>query len=195
MKINVFEGARRILRLLQAVWVLGAIVVSWNQTPYVSLTYSTAAPSAPFVPAEDCRSNDRTEHLYGRKLDGEKTASVTLCFTAQEFPNGSMLIPYTEKDGQVWGNGEYSNEVMNYTKARAERFDLPDEGRKRALEQWNRRRTDQLKEAALFTIGGVVCLSILSAIIGWIVRGFFGIPRGQDRRPEPTEPKQNAVGA
>ncbi|MGH9631022.1 MAG: hypothetical protein ACRD7E_22160 [Bryobacteraceae bacterium] len=44
--INVFEGARRIVPLLQVVWVIGCIVMVWNQTPYVSLHYATSRPIA-----------------------------------------------------------------------------------------------------------------------------------------------------
>jgi hypothetical protein len=35
-----------------------------------------------------------------------------------------------------------------------------------------------------FAIGGWIALSVLQALIGWIVRGFVGIPRGYDHAPE-----------
>ena len=38
--------------------------------------------------------------------------------------------------------------------------------------------------ALLFAIGGLIVVSALQIAIGWIVRGFMGIPRGHDHRPE-----------
>jgi hypothetical protein len=38
--------------------------------------------------------------------------------------------------------------------------------------------------ALLFAIGGLTVISVLQIAIGWIVRGFMGIPRGHDHRRE-----------
>jgi len=38
--------------------------------------------------------------------------------------------------------------------------------------------------ALLFAIGGLMVISVLQVAIGWTVRGFMGIPRGHDHRPE-----------
>jgi len=43
-----------------------------------------------------------------------------------------------------------------------------------------------IRNAVLFGIGGWIVLSVLQALIGWIARGFAGIPRGHDHRPEPA---------
>jgi len=36
----------------------------------------------------------------------------------------------------------------------------------------------------LCIIGGSIFILIFSYVIGWIVRGFMGIPQGQDKKPE-----------
>ena len=36
----------------------------------------------------------------------------------------------------------------------------------------------------LFAIGGWIALSVVQAAVGWIARGFVGIPRGHDHRPD-----------
>ena len=41
-----------------------------------------------------------------------------------------------------------------------------------------------IKEGSLWIIGGVAFLYIFSWCVGWIVRGFAGIPVGQDRNPD-----------
>jgi hypothetical protein len=38
----------------------------------------------------------------------------------------------------------------------------------------------EIHHSLLFAIGGWIVLSILQVAIGWIVRGFVGIPRGHD---------------
>ena len=37
---------------------------------------------------------------------------------------------------------------------------------------------------SLWTFGGLAFLFIFSWCIGWIVRGFAGIPSGQDKKPD-----------
>jgi hypothetical protein len=39
--------------------------------------------------------------------------------------------------------------------------------------------------AVVFGVGGWITLFVLQAGIGWVARGFAGIPRGHDHRPEP----------
>jgi hypothetical protein len=39
-------------------------------------------------------------------------------------------------------------------------------------------------EGAPWLVGGLVFLWVLSWTTGWIVRGFLGIPMGQDRKPD-----------
>lgn len=39
-------------------------------------------------------------------------------------------------------------------------------------------------EGALYATGGLVFLWVFSWAVGWIVRGFMGIPKGHDRRPD-----------
>ena len=51
-------------------------------------------------------------------------------------------------------------------------------------EQWWSEKWENIWEGALTLIGGLTVLWVLSWFIGWIVRGFLGIPMGQDRKPE-----------
>ncbi len=39
-------------------------------------------------------------------------------------------------------------------------------------------------EGALYALGGLIFLWGFSWAVGWIVRGFMGIPKGHDRRPD-----------
>jgi hypothetical protein len=82
------------------------------------------------------------------------------------------------------GNEKYSTEVSNYTKMVANGFRLT-----KADEEWADSklwpaRWENIKEGLLATVAGLAFLWIFSWGVGWIVRGFAGIPTGQDMRPE-----------
>ena len=190
MKVNIFEGARRISLLVGALWVVGWSAHAIFSEPYSRVTYSVLSLGVPFVSGV-CPDYAAEEYLEREAPEG-KSVNVTLCFLAGQADNGEMLVPYTEaSDGIVWMGESYSTEVRKYTASVASEFDLTPEGiaafesihRKALLEQW--------RVAAMFLFGGLAVGWAVVAAIGWIVRGFMGIPRGQDMRPPPlTAPPQ-----
>jgi hypothetical protein len=197
MKINVFEGARRISLLLQGVWVMGCISLSVFENPYVSLDYETNGPTMPFVQAasSSCLSPDAEESIYGYNLKNGSTVGIDLCFKAMAFPDGQMLVPYKvdEKTGMWWGGGSYSSEVSAYIDHREAQFTLPKEHEDAAIAKVRKARFDKIWSGVKYAAGGWLVIFLLTWVIGWIVRGFFGIPSGKDHRPEP--PKEQAKEA
>lgn len=79
-------------------------------------------------------------------------------------------------------NEKYSSDVMAYTKAVSDRFVLSGELAREGDQQIWSARIEQWKNAVLTLVGGLVVGWLMAAAIGWIVRGFMGIPRGKDRR-------------
>jgi hypothetical protein len=189
-KFNIFEGSRRVALLLKILWVLGVIVVSYNQSPYVSLKFTTTQPDAPFVVSDyDCQIGIDHMEFETRSLDDGHAVSVQLCFRSQVFQsNQQRLVPYKVEGDTMWGNDRYSSEVTNYAEARANDFRLSPADQQMAREEWDRQRSRNIRNAVLFAIGGWIVLSVLQWIIGWIVRGFLGIPRGSDHKPQPPSP-------
>lgn len=182
VKVNIFEGARRISLLIGALWIVGWCAHAIFSEPYTTLTYAVLSPGRQVV-AEECPSNASTKYLE-REAPGGKTVTVQLCFFTIESVSGETLLPYAYTgDGKVWNGSLYSTEVQQYINSVASKFQLTPEGieafeaiqRKALLEQWG--------VAALFLFGGLVVGWAVVAAIGWIVRGFMGIPRGQDMRP------------
>lgn len=57
------------------------------------------------------------------------------------------------------------------------------------MTQWPTRQLTaaDIKQDAEFLFGGWIVLWLLTIAIGWIVRGFLGIPWGKDRRSEDRE--------
>ncbi len=182
MKLNIFEGARRISLLIGALWVVGWSAHAIFSEPYSRVTYGVLWLGAPFL-TEECSSDAATEYL-SRKTPWGKDVNVELCFLASEANNGEMLVPYADAgEGKAWMGRKYSTEVQQYTNSVANKFQLTPEGieafeaiqRKNLFEQWG--------EAAMFLFAGLAVGWAVVAAIGWIVRGFMGIPRGQDMRP------------
>lgn len=109
---------------------------------------------------------------------------VNFCFQQMDYPQG-RFVPYkVEPDGRLWGNSSYSTEVTSYTGRVTRDFRLT-----QADEEWADSRYwpavwKRIKEASQWIFGGWLALWIFTAVVGWIVRGFAGIPTGQDHRPE-----------
>lgn len=183
-----FEGARRILLLIQILWGVGVVAVTWSESPYITTRFGVSTINAlPVQMDEDSSCNigsDAIEYL-SRNTKSGKSVSVTLCFKPQKFDDGRMLIPFkVDSGGRLWGNAIYSDDVKRYTESYATKFELPSGLEKWVEDQWSRKRWRSVKEGALLLAGGWVCFWLLGIIIGWIVRGFAGIPSGKDTRPE-----------
>jgi hypothetical protein len=186
-RFNVFEGSRRIALLIKVLWAIGALAVGWTTSPYVSMKFSTSNPDANFVQSDNCRIGKDAVRFISRPIDDGRTVSIELCFKALRAESGAEVVPYKVESARWWGNGPYTPDVTAYADARADTFKLPEANRRAAEEEWSSERTENIRNGVLFAIGGWVVLSLLQMLIGWIVRGFFGIPWGQDGRPEPVK--------
>lgn len=183
--INIFEGARRIAKLVTALWVIGWIVAAFNTSSSVYVTYQIAIPGeVPIRVESGCDySVDATEHLDLATSKGTNV-SLTLCFKHSVFDDGKKLIPYRiDKDtNRWWGNEEYTTEVSSYTESVASNFKLSKSDEEWIDAQWWSSLLKELGIGALVAIGGLLFLWAFTWVVGWIVRGFKGIPQGQDLR-------------
>lgn len=273
MKINIFEGMRRIALVVGGLWVIGCVAYGVFSESYVSMTYAIAWPGERPSKAESCGAEDATKYVTAKTSKGS-SVGVTLCFTAQEATDGRRLVPYAEKqttiedlaawivtnkakqgtaefdavakayqDAKVsampmpgiapvtkpWAlyaalreadakgdverakalaaqiqtlppellhryqmNRGYSSEVGKYVDGAAERFKLPDDDMKDVEQRIWGGRVKQWKQALTAMFGGLAVGWLVVTGIGWIARGFMGIPRGLDARPEPVVPSESA---
>jgi hypothetical protein len=202
MKINIFEGARRLTKLIAVIWVLGMSFYVFTHESYIPAYFRVDSPdSVPIRMSEQerCNESDAEEYLSQYTSKGSKI-SITLCFKSIVFDNGRKLIPLSEMSyiewdkrtngGQkpltaedkklVWGYEKHSTEVSKHTEKVAASFKFS-----KADEEWAdsvawSERWRNTKFGASVTIGGLAFLWIFSWCVGWIVRGFAGIPTGQD---------------
>lgn len=189
MAINIFEGARRIALLLGGGAAVITVLVAFNQNAYYHAQYSLAAPNAPFRKTDGgCQSEGRTIY-FDHKTSSGKEVSVSLCLEPMTFTNKNKdeteLIPYkTDADGMTWGARPYSTEISTYETQVKKRFTMTatDEevSIKEAAKQWR----SQFAEAMGYLVAGLAIFGALVLAMGWIARGFLGIPRGMDKRPD-----------
>ena len=113
------------------------------------------------------------------------SVAIDLCLLAMEFGEDKrQLVPYKiDQKNMTWGAASYSSEVTAYEKQLEARFGLPPEDNNWVDKEKSRRYWENWKNIlamlgiALATFAGIVWA------IGWIVRGFMGVPRGLDRKP------------
>jgi len=182
MGMNVFEGARRIAFLVKVVWVMCVAAVAYSIPPAVTVKFVTTDPRGGFAMTEaECDLRTDAVEWVTRWIDSDRWVTAELCFKAQDFASSDRpLVPYKiDRDGS-WGNSPHSRQVAEYTDARAERFTLTAANSDAARAAWDAARSRHLWYAVLFAIGGWVAISLAQAVIGWIVRGFVGIPLGHD---------------
>jgi hypothetical protein len=245
MKINIFEGARRITKLIAVIWVLGMSFYAFTEKGYIPAYFrvdlSDGVPIR-MTEQERCDKNDATEYLSSQYTSKGSDVSVTLCFKpyvdkesdwvdvpagqqvktqpqqpkiVDELPAGFKFVdeepakqqqapkpkPY---DPNEWEDitptkpaqqpqqpqqrkptfeeflkNEYKPEQAKQKKIAAN-FKLS-----KVDEEWAdgvawSKRLENIKTSATVTIGGLAFLWIFSWCVGWIVRGFAGIPSGQD---------------
>ncbi len=184
MKINVFEGARRIAWIAKTLVVLGALYFGISSEPYLKLVYETYGPDDEFVYAKD-QDCDLTQDAYEdikQTSNNAEEIKVQLCFRNHIFPNGDKLIPYLKEKGSTWGRPKYSTEVMQYTSLRAKQFILPADAKEKYNNLWWKEKFDNTWDGIKTAFAGYLLISLFTFAIGWIVRGFVGIPTGKDSR-------------
>lgn len=118
----------------------------------------------------------------GAHADAEKLTEYLL----------KMPVNLTEPK-TYWMAGSYDNDVRSYMDemAAAFRFNTNDLER---LQQVKRQKLwEQWKQALQVLFGGLAVGWVLTAGVGWIARGFMGIPRGHDRRPVPGASQREPV--
>jgi len=77
----------------------------------------------------------------------------------------------------------YGSEVSAYTQRIADGFSLTRQSQETAAGQLWKARVSQWKASFQVLVFGLLFGWALTALIGWIARGFLGIPHGKDRRP------------
>jgi len=184
--MNIFEGSRRIAYLAGGLAAAGTFMYSATYVPYISIDYSISHPRAAFQRMNGQCPIDAGRAFFTRTSESGSSVSIDLCLLTTEFgKDKQQLVPYKIDEKNVtWGAASYSSEVSTYEKQLEARFVLSPEDnmwieKEKARRYWeNRKESLQILGIGLAIFAGTVWA------IGWIVRGFMGIPRGMDRKPK-----------
>ncbi len=84
----------------------------------------------------------------------------------------------------IWGSASYSSEVSAYERKLEERFKIPLSDEEPIAKDISRRYRENMTEGFGYLVAGLAIFGGVVWAIGWIVRGFLGIPRGMDKRPD-----------
>jgi hypothetical protein len=186
MTFNMFEGARRIALLIGGVAVAGSLVALVTYDPYVSVQYSIAHPSGTFLRMQESCPSEAGRHYFTTKTSTGQSVSVDLCLLSMSFgKDNTRLIPYrVDEQGMIWGAASYSSEVSDYGRRLEGRFKLSGGDEEALKKEISRRYRENWMSGLGYLVAGLVIFAGVVWAIGWIARGFLGIPRGMDRRPE-----------
>ena len=240
MAFNIFEGSRRVAKLVALLGVLTYGIYVWNYSPYVPIYYVLNWPGDAPILAKDARDNvcqdSSMEYRSGVTTKSGKEIALTMCFVKQIASDGRALVFYekvplegakeftieqkralaaaktrlnqknqssiesnTQYDFSTFstpelkalqldakykylGNEPHNDKVTEYKKRTLETFVIPVEDQDWIETQWKTERWKDIREATLGLIGGLAFFWSFTWIVGWIVRGFMGIPRGKDHR-------------
>lgn len=186
MKFNIFEGARRIALLIGGIAVAGTLFALTTYDPYISVQYSIAHPNGAFVRMQESCPSDAERHYFSAETNMGERVSVDLCLLAMSFgKENARLIPYRiDEQGMIWGAATYSSEVSDYERKLESRFKFSASDEETLKQEISQRYRENWMSGLGYLVAGLAIFAGVVWAIGWIVRGFLGIPRGMDRRPD-----------
>lgn len=180
--MNIFAGSRRIAVAFSLGVFATSLFNAFGSPPRIDITLSTVNPDGPIVVEEypGCGLEDRAES-FSRNLKSGELINFTLCFAATK-QLGEWLIPFDKTDAWIFGS-KYSPEVDSYVQKRVKSFQISDEIESRAIEAYELERKSRVKDFIKTVAVAAVAFYALVFTIGWIARGFMGIPFGMDKKP------------
>jgi hypothetical protein len=189
--MNLFSGARRIAAILAALWIAGVFIAHVNKDKSVSLEYRVPTFVALWLASDKCAIGTDSIRAHSFKTPSGITVNAQFCFAASKADNGEMLVPYAEENKFLLMGGPYSAEVMSYTQRFVDEvFEPNGADYARADEEYSKVVWSERGYTSGALLGGLLFLWAVVWCIGWIMRGFLGIPRGQDYRISPAVVQQ-----
>jgi hypothetical protein len=152
--------------------------------PYAAVT--VPEDSGPWNAYRQAKPSDRPREGEGKRMFElfaaleEAQAKNDMARTAEISAQIEAISPSVRTQTRYLMNEEYHENVRKYVAATVKSFTVPKEDLKEIQQGvWNA-RLQQWKVAALVLIAVLASGWVVVAAIGWVMRGFLGIPRGKD---------------
>jgi len=192
--INVFEGGRRVSILLSVALILGFSVYTlkyYNEyPPYIPVTYvPTDSVEVPMLRVEECPPLSFTTPEIKMETKNGTVATVYLCRADSEYEEVIALAKEADRKGvREMQDRAVKRHAALYEHSPMETAQIKSvfvEDEKWVDDQW----LPEILKSYLGPLVGFVSISLLflwvfTWAVGWLVRGFMGIPRGQDNKNE-----------
>ena len=185
MAVNMFEGARRVMKLTMVLIGITGIVIAYNSKPDINLVYEI-----PFIGemplriiSEKCNSYEDAEETSYYEVTSEGVYyDQILCFKAHRSDNGEMVIPYKiDPTGESWfGGSKYEKVVIEYIRLVKSNFAVTAIDEQYINKQYWPKKIMAIAETLGITAFSIFSFWIFCWVMGWIIRGFASISMGQD---------------
>ena len=165
--MNIFEGSRRVVKLISVAIVVGFGIAAFFVDPGVNIEYMVTSPNSmpQRIDSGNCPTGSGIKYAYPKTKNNIQTF-VKFCFTTETFKlkSGKVVqVPFEYEQNDV-----------------AKSFVIPIEDKSWVDSQFWSLVIKDLRNGFIAMIITLAILWAFTFAVGWIVRGFMGIPRGQD---------------
>lgn len=183
--MNIFEGSRRLALLAGGLATVGTLIGLATNDPYVPVSYSISHPKGAFQRTTESCPSEAGRHYFTTRSRSGKRVSINLCLLTMPFGDDKrQLVPYkVDEKNMTWGAASFSSEVSNYERELEARFALPVQDNDWIEKEISTQYWKNWKEGLGYLGIGLAIFAGFVWVVGWIVRGFMGIPHGMDRKP------------
>ena len=187
--MNIFEGSRRIAKLTAAGITVGFLIAAFQLfqlSPKVDVTFQIKGPQQPALRASTYECPDDALEVTKYVSTKKRTnANIKVCFLAFTAHDGRRLIPFRESkggEGIWWGDHKYADDVTAYMNDVLNKFQMSDADETFVDESRLGLLIRDIGTGLLTAIATLVAFWAFTWAVGWIVRGFMGIPQGKDSK-------------
>ena len=186
--MNFFEGARRVAVIGFMLIFVGGLVAIYNLSPHVIINYRIMYFGLTPIRLDLCNESvDATRYVQHTTKNGREF-SIHTCFRASKSNGGNLLIPYAAApNNMTYMDTEFSPEVQAYTMTVSNGIEPTEADMNEADSEYIRQSIVNRLKGFGWLILATISYWLLVRIVGWVVRGFMGIPSGQDYRIKPIE--------
>jgi hypothetical protein len=182
--MNIFSGGRRLAFVFGILISCLAIAAIFQNEPRVPLFYEVPDFAAKAKKVGECRKNHATRFTVGTTGTGTPY-QLTFCFVPALWKEGIAYIPYKYSDDAKYVDLKPAADpdVYAYMRGYEDLFEIPSADLPAIDREYAGLRWKQVAAGIGWLLLGAVVYWGAIFTIGWVARGFAGIPRGRDSRP------------